>query len=149
MRELITYILKLNIKQLFIEPTDNTFIQFFRYIFVGGIAFLVDGGSLFLIELMGIHYLIAAVFAFVLGLTANFVMSKLIVFNGSEANRSSGIEFIIYGVIGVIGLGITEIIMYVFTDRLGIYFMVSKIIAAAVVLVWNFMARKITLYNKK
>lgn len=149
MRELITYILNLNIKQMFIEPTENTFIQFFRYIFVGGIAFLVDGGSLFLIELMGVHYLIAAVFAFILGLTANFIMSKLIVFKGSKANKSSGIEFLVYGVIGVIGLGITEIIMYIFTDRLGIYFMVSKIIAAAVVLVWNFMARKITLYDEK
>lgn len=149
MRELITYILNLNIKQLFIAPTDNTLIQFFRYIFVGGIAFLVDGGSLFLIELMGIHYLIAAVFSFVLGLTANFIMSKLMVFNGSGANTNSGIEFIVYGVIGVIGLGITEVIMYFFTDKLGLYFMVSKIIAAAVVLVWNFMARKIILYHKK
>ena len=29
----------MKIKQLFSGDTDNTFIQFFRYVFVGGIAF--------------------------------------------------------------------------------------------------------------
>lgn len=148
MSELFTYIFQQDMKKLFMEPTDNVVIQFFRYIFVGGIAFLVDGGSLFLIELMGIHYLIAAVFAFILGLTANFIMSKLLVFNGSESNKSNRVEFIVYGVIGIIGLGITEIIMFAFTEKLNMHFMISKIIAAALVLVWNFMARKIALYNK-
>ena len=147
MCELFTYIIKLEMKKLFIDPTNHSDIQFFRYIFVGGISFVVDGGSLFLIELIGIHYLIAAVFAFILGLTINFVMSKLIVFNGSGTGKSNGAEFAVYVIIGVIGLGLTEVIMYVFTDRLKLYFMISKIIAAAIVLVWNFMARKITLYR--
>lgn len=147
MKELFTYLLKMDWKKLFIEPTDNTILQFFRYVFVGGVAFVVDGGSLFLIELMGVHYLVATAFAFILGLVANFVLSKLLVFQGNESNRSNGIEFFVYGIIGVIGLGITEGIMYVCTEELKLYFMLSKIIAAAIVLVWNFAARKIVLYR--
>lgn len=34
----------MKIKQLFSGDTDNTFIQFFRYVFVGGFAFVVDYG---------------------------------------------------------------------------------------------------------
>ena len=60
MKELLQLIAKFDIKNLFKTPTDNTFIQFFRYLFVGGIAFLVDAGSLFLLELAGLHYLMAA-----------------------------------------------------------------------------------------
>ena len=47
MKELFDYIFKLDFKSLFITKSNNTFIQFFRYIFVGGVAFLADGGSLF------------------------------------------------------------------------------------------------------
>ena len=31
-----------NFKKLFVGDTDNTLIQFFRYVFVGGLAFVVD-----------------------------------------------------------------------------------------------------------
>ena len=147
MKELFDYIFKLDFKKLFITKSNNTFIQFFRYIFVGGVAFLADGGSLFLITTIGVNYLISVIFAFVIGLAVNYGLSKLLVFENSSVNGK--IEFLVYGIIGVIGLGFTEIIMYVLTEIAGLYFMVSKVIATIIVLVWNFVARKITLYRKK
>lgn len=147
MKELFDYIFKLDFKNLFITKTNNTFIQFFRYIFVGGVAFLADGGSLFLITTIGVNYLISVIFAFVIGLAVNYGLSKLLVFEKSSVNGK--IEFLVYGIIGVIGLGFTEIIMYVLTEIAGLYFMVSKVIATIIVLVWNFVARKIILYRKK
>ncbi|WP_418754255.1 GtrA family protein [Eshraghiella crossota] len=147
MKELFDYIFKLDFKNLFITKSNNTFIQFFRYIFVGGVAFLADGGSLFLITTIGVNYLISVIFAFVIGLAVNYGLSKLLVFENSSVNGK--IEFLVYGIIGVIGLGFTEIIMYVLTEIAGLYFMVSKVIATIIVLVWNFVARKITLYRKK
>ena len=147
MKELFDYIFKLDFKSLFITKSNNTFIQFFRYIFVGGVAFLADGGSLFLITTIGVNYLISVIFAFVIGLAVNYGLSKLLVFENSSVNGK--IEFLVYGIIGVIGLGFTEIIMYVLTEIAGLYFMVSKVIATIIVLVWNIVARKITLYRKK
>lgn len=147
MKELFDYIFKLDFKNLFITKSNNTFIQFFRYVFVGGVAFLADGGSLFLITTIGVNYLISVIFAFVIGLAVNYGLSKLLVFENSSVNGK--IEFLVYGIIGVIGLGFTEIIMYVLTEIAGLYFMVSKVIATIIVLVWNFVARKITLYRKK
>lgn len=147
MKELFDYIFKLDFKSLFITKSSNTFIQFFRYIFVGGVSFLADGGSLFLITTIGVNYLISVIFAFVIGLAVNYGLSKLLVFENSSVNGK--IEFLVYGIIGVIGLGFTEIIMYVLTEIAGLYFMVSKVIATIIVLVWNFVARKIILYRKK
>lgn len=148
MEELWKDIIAFDISKLFIEPTKNTFIQLFRYLFVGGTAFAVDAGCLFLLELTGIYYLLAAVFAFTAGLAVNFLLSKALVFKGSESGNSNEVEFLLYAVIGVIGLGLTEMIMYLFTEKLSLYFMVSKVIAAVAVLIWNFAARKITLYRK-
>lgn len=145
MKQLIEYAKKCDIKGLFTEPTTDTLVQFFRYVFVGGVAFLADAGTLWICE-KAVHYLIAAALAFLVGLAVNFVLSKILVF--TENKHNSIFEFIVYGVIGIIGLGLTELLMYLFTDRLGLYFMVSKIIAAVIVLVWNFAARKIILYKE-
>jgi putative flippase GtrA len=135
-----------NFKTLFVCKSDNFYIQAFRYVFVGGIAFVADASLLYLSSLLGIHYLICTAMAFVVGLIVNYLLSKIFVFT-EKAKTGAIIEFVIYAVIGVIGLVITELLMWLFTDIVGIYFMLSKIITAIIVLVWNFLTRKFTLYH--
>lgn len=148
MKEFIGALLRFDIDSLFRKKTTNTFIQFFRYIFVGGFAFLVDAFVLWLCEKF-VHYMIAAAIAFVVGLAANYLLSIFFVFSESKQVKNKAAEFIAYAVIGVIGLGLTEVIMYLLTDICGLYFLLSKIIAAAIVLAWNFVARKKILYTNK
>ena len=147
MKEFFKAILDFNLNRLFREKTTNIFIQFFRYIFVGGFAFLADAFTLWLCE-KWMNYMIAAAIAFVVGLAVNYSLSIWFVFSESSKVKNKVKEFVVYGIIGLIGLLITEGIMYLFTDVFCLYFLISKIIAAAIVLVWNFAARKVVLYNK-
>ena len=136
------------LNKLFIEKTDNTLIQLFRYTFVGGIAFVVDFVSLFLLtEFAGLHYLYSAAIAFILGLIINYILSILWVFNSRTVNKKI-VEIIIFAVIGIIGLGLNEVMIWFFTERLTIYYLYSKLISTAIVYFWNFLARKYVLYNK-
>ena len=144
MKEFFKAILDFNLNRLFREKTTNIFIQFFRYIFVGGFAFLAF--TLWLCE-KWMNYMIAAAIAFVVGLAVNYALSIWFVFSESSKVKNKVKEFVVYGIIGLIGLLITEGIMYLFTDVFGLYFLISKIIAAAIVLVWNFAARKVVLYK--
>ena len=146
MKEFFKAILDFNLNRLFREKTTNIFIQFFRYIFVGGFAFLADAFTLWLCE-KWMNYMIAAAIAFVVGLAVNYALSIRFVFSESSKVKNKVKEFVVYGIIGLIGLLITEGIMYLFTDVFGLYFLISKIIAAAIVLVWNFAARKVVLYK--
>lgn len=148
MKEFFEIIFTFNLKKIFCEPTKNGMLQFFRYAFVGLWATLADWGVLFVLtEPLRVYHLVSAVFAFVVGLAVNFLLSKKFVFSGEEKQHSSSTEFAVYAIIGIIGLGMTEFIMYVMTDKLNFYFMISKIIATGVVFVWNFAARKIVLYR--
>ncbi|MBQ8002183.1 MAG: GtrA family protein [Clostridia bacterium] len=148
MKEFFEIIFSFNLKKIFCEPTRNGLLQFFRYAFVGLWATLADWAMMFsMTEGLKVHYLLSGIVAFVMGLTVNFLLSKKFVFSGEEKQHSSSTEFAVYAIIGVIGLGLTELIMYVLTGRLKIYFMLSKIIATGVVFVWNFAARKIVLYR--
>ncbi|MDE6596116.1 MAG: GtrA family protein [Oscillospiraceae bacterium] len=148
MKELIEYIKKFDLKSIFITETNNTIIQLFRYCFVGGVAFVADWLVVVILTETLLHYLVSAAIGFFAGLAVNFALSKLLVFKSDSQKCGKLGEFLVYAVIGIVGLGITELLMYVFTDVINIHYAVSKIIAAAIVLIWNFFARKVILYKK-
>ena len=149
MKEFFHLLKRFDLKGIFLTPTKNGFLQFFRYLFVGGIATVVDWGVLFgLTELLDMNHLVSAIFAFVAGLATNFLLSKLLVFSANEARSGAFVEFLGYALIGVIGLGITELILYLFTNCMTLHYMLSKAIATGVVLAWNYLARKFLLYKK-
>ena len=148
MKEFIELLKTFNLKGIFLLPTKNGFLQFFRYVFVGGAATIVDWGILYLTtDFFHIYFLISAVAAFVAGLLVNFLLSKLFVFKADEARVNAVMEFVSYAIIGVVGLGITELIMVIFTNHLGLHYMLSKMIATAIVLAWNYFARKLIIYR--
>lgn len=148
MKEFFDLLKKFDLKGLFVLPTTNGFLQFFRYVFVGGVATVVDWGVLFVLtDLCKLYHLISAIVSFIAGLMVNFVLSKLLVFNANEARVNKVFELLGYAVIGVVGLGITELIMYLFSDLAHLHYMLSKMIATAVVLIWNYLARKFILYK--
>ena len=137
------------LKRLFSEPTTQPFIQFFRYVFVGGCSFLVDAGVLWLCVHAGLHYLVGACFGFVAGLVCNFLLSRALVFHAQTPRVGRMLEFLGYALIGLVGLGLTEALLYFFTEIVHLHYMLSKVVASAVVLFWNFFARKIILYRNK
>ena len=143
MKELFEYLIKFNIKKLFREKTNNTFIQFFRYLFVGGIAAVVNIGMLYVFtDILSLYYLLSNVLSFTLGLIVNYLLSKKFVFQ-EEVSISKTKEFIIYAIIGVVGLGLDTFLIWIFTDIMKIYYMISKLLSTMIVFIWNFVARKL------
>ena len=137
------------IKKLFVDKTDNIFLQFFRFIFVGGTAFLIDFFIYFaLVEFAHLNYLISAAIAFFISVLANYYLSTSWVFNQSQIENRA-IEFNIFLAISFVGLIFTEILLYIFTDMCSINYLWSKIIASILVLFWNFSARRVMFYGKK
>ena len=134
-------------QKLLKDNTDKTKIQMFRYLFVGGAAFIVDFLSLFVLtDFFGIYYLISAAIAFILGLVANYLLSISWVFNKRKLNKRH-IEFGVFALIGIVGLGLNEVFIWFFTQDLQIYYLMSKILAAVIILFWNFFARKFILFR--
>ncbi len=138
------------IGRLFTEPTQNVLIQLFRYFLVGGTAFIVDFGLLWaLVELYDLYYLMAAALSFIAGLITNYALSVRWVFH-ERVLHSRVVEFSVFVIIGVVGLGLNEAIIGLATEWLQCHYIASKIISAAVVFFWNFLARKYLLfYGKK
>ena len=121
--------------------------QLVKYGISGFIAFLVDVSILyFLTEYAGINYLISAVFAFSMGMVVVYLLSVQWVFQKRKfKNRHH--EFWIFVLIGVVGLVLNELIIFLFTEYFEYYYLMSKVIATVIVYFWNFFNRKYLLFS--
>lgn len=128
------------------EKIRHISIQFSRYFGVALIGYIFDFGTLILLhEVLHMHYLIAATCGFVIGLIILYILSNKYVFGESKI-KSKSTEFGLFAIIGLIGLGILNLLMWIFTDYFFANYIVSKIIATIFVYMWNFFARR-SLYH--
>ena len=135
---------------LFKGKTGDVRIQVFRYLVSGGTAFLVDAGMLALLtESFGReHLLLWTAIAFAAGLLVTYLFSIFWVFN-NRSMKSLTAEVIIFILIGVCGLGLTELFMWLFAQKAGMHYLIAKIITTILVFVWNFFAKKNILFRSK
>lgn len=127
-------------KNILLGKTNNALFQFVRYLFVGGLAAVVDTGCLyFLNQHFGVNHLLAAAVGFLLGLVTNYLISIAWIFESTGKIKE---EFTLFAIIGAGGLALTELILWAAVDLGGAKVMFGKIVALALVLVWNFGMRK-------
>ena len=111
--------------------------QIMKFGVVGVIATVIDFGIMNLLHYgLGLNILIANTSAFIISLIFNYLASMKYVFVHKEG-MSRRREFIIFVVLSVIGL--------VLNDGLGLEANIAKICATALVMVYNFVTRKIFL----
>ncbi|WP_294163942.1 GtrA family protein [uncultured Senegalimassilia sp.] len=119
--------------------------QLMKFGVVELIAFLRDYSLLALLtEAFGMNYLVSATISFSVSVVFNYVASMRYVFTHKEG-MSRRREFIIFVVLSVIGLGINNACMWAGVELLGVHYLITKIFATAIVMVWNFVTRKIFL----
>ncbi len=133
----------------------KTFLgEFMRYVVVGGIAFLVDFAVLWLAQAFwfgafacGVY--ISTALGFCVGFVVNYVLSLVMVFT-RKRDRVRGRQFGAFSLVALIavtGLLLTELGMWLGVDLLKWDYRLVKIFVTGGVLMWNFLARKIWVFN--
>lgn len=127
------------------------FGQFLKFGVVGAIAFVIDFGTMVALrELLGLNPIIAAAVSFSVSVIFNYIASMRYVFTRRD-DLSRRKELIVFVTLSVIGLAINELIMWLGQEAFaaagidyanGPYYMGVKILATAVVMLWNFFSRK-------
>ena len=130
-----------------VQPSGRLSHQFVRYGFVGGLAYSIDLIALFaLTEFLGIHYLVSAVFAYLLGLVVNYLLSIRWVFNNRNVTDPR-MEFLVFTLVGVVGLLLNVLLLWGFAELLMLHYMVSKGISAFITFPTKFALRKLVLFR--
>lgn len=128
---------------------SRLFAQIIKFGVVGGTAFLIDAGVLFVLtEFFGIHYLISGAVSFTVSVIYNYILSIKWVFDAKK-DVSKTMELAVFIGLSVIGLGINQLMLWFLVDLFHIYYMLSKVVATAVVMVYNFITRKLFIERKE
>ncbi len=122
--------------------------QILRFGVVGVVATVVDY-ALFLVltDVCHLHYLVANPIAFLVSVVCNYILSVKFVFD-VDKSRSTGTQFTFFTAMSAVGLGINELMLWLLSDLLHIPYQLSKLVATAVVMVYNFVTRKLFLERK-
>lgn len=131
--------------------------QFLRYVFVGGVSFIVDYIVLILVrdlvfptQAYGLG--VATVAGAVVGHLVNYYLGLVIAFN-SEREKEQGSNFkafMLIALVGLIGMILKVVLMYIATALFGDeYYKLLNIPVAGICLIWNYIGRKIFVFRKE
>lgn len=135
------------------DYTDNEYMKIGMYLLVGGSAALFEWGMFYVLfqALRGLSLfayqtqavLAATALAFALSTLYHYILCNKFVFeSGSRYNKGAEISLVF--LVSTIGLGWNLLLMWLFTSPsfLGLHPMASKIMASAIVTIWNYVSRK-------
>lgn len=129
--------------------------QFLKFGAVGVLCFFIDTGLYTICNFIGIPYLISGVIGFAVATVFNYTLSMKYVFvRRDDLSRKK--EFIMYVTLSVIGLCLNELILFVCVDLIYGNWgwlqsllvpreaeFLAKIGATGIVMIYNFVTRKI------
>ena len=118
-----------------------------RFCVVGGGCFLLDYGLLYVLtEYGGLPYLWSSGLSFTASVFVNYWLCVVYVFraSGGQTGRQKALFF----GSSIAGLFLNQVCMYVFVDLCGIYYMIAKLLATAIVTIWNYVMKRKALAGK-
>lgn len=129
--------------------------QFLKFGVVGALCFVIDTGLYTICNFIGFPYLISGVIGFSVSVIVNYLLSMKYVFVRRD-DLSRKREFTIYLILSIIGLGINELILFICVELIyGNWAqlqailpargaeILAKIGATGIVMIYNFVTRKI------
>ena len=150
------------LKESFFTKNRKLIFEFLRYVIVGGISAVIDMGVNFVMlfyilggtkDDKGLVAISVAV-GFAVGLLVNFILSNIFVFKEKEQREKGKTlsAFLISALVGVIGFVLTELLTIggtLIIGEGGIWYLILTCFVKGIVLVWNYIGRKIFVYRGK
>ncbi|MGI6423146.1 MAG: GtrA family protein [Candidatus Dojkabacteria bacterium] len=125
-------------------------VQFYRFFIVGVVAFFLNIILFYVLEnIFFVNYIISTIIAFVTALIFNYILSMKYIFKGGD-NRLQFLSkgFYIFTMISLVGLGLHTFLVYFMVDKLDIWSIFSNTMSAGIVMIYNFLARKLILFRE-
>ena len=140
---------------------SNRMKEVVRFVVTGGVCFLIEFAALVALrDGAGLDTLIATPIAFLISVIVNYLMCVGWVFDG--AGKQGSAQRAGFLVTSAVGLGLNELLMLLFraifgedTPVLTVFgftvtmYMVNKVMATVIVMVWNYFTKKWILNRQK
>ena len=126
---------------------NKLLIQIIKFVIVGGIATIIDFAVFFVLhDVLNVSTLPSNFVSFSISVIYNYIASVKWVFDVKKDNPKK--QFAIFMVLSIFGLLLNTIIVYIIIDIFNWWSLIGKVMATSIVMVFNFVTRKIFLEKK-
>lgn len=121
---------------------------FLKFVIVGGFCGILDLLLIyFFTDIMNVWYIYSGIISFILVSVVSFFLNKIITFKNKDGNYKN--QYLGYLLIITGGIMINNFFLYVFTDMLGLWYVISRIFSSLIALFWNYRLNKVLIFQKK
>ncbi len=143
-------------------------LEILRFLIVGGLSTIVDYAVFYLCNKLifknvdfNVNLFFSTALGFLSGFLVNWFLQRFVFKHVTKDDQRDKIVFIKFTVVSLIGLGLTELGMFVASltfdtfnlTVFGITFdfwkLFFKVLMTVIVLIWNYLARKFFVFRKK
>lgn len=119
-------------------------VEFSRYFAVSLIALAIDV-ALLLAAARVMHYLLAATLGFAVGSVTSYLLATRWAFRRRRFTAAHA-EFAVYALVGVLALGINDLVMFLAVGSAGLPLLGAKVVAAGTTFLFGYAVRKRVLF---
>ena len=118
---------------------DDFLLKFIKFAVVGASGLIIDFGTTYVLkEKVKVYRYISSSIGFILAASSNYILNRLWTFHST--NPQVFFEYSSFIIISVIGLGINNSFLWLFSDKFRQNFYLSKLFATGITIIWNFLA---------
>jgi len=123
------------------------FRQVVKFGIVGAVNTIIDFGILnLLISVFGWSILLANTISFSVAVINSFLFNKYWTFRQRGGNTYQQLAGFV--LVALVGLGLSDLLVYYFSDIVGWNYNLAKLLSIPVVFIWNFFASKKLVFKK-
>ncbi len=127
------------------DKRNDLWQQIFKFGIVGFIATVIDFLCIYILkEFLHLPVIISNTLSFCIATIYNYWASIHWVFNVNKEKNPKK-NFILFILFSVMGLLLNDLIVWFTTYEFNIYYLLGKVIATAIVMIFNFITRKLFL----
>lgn len=121
--------------------------KFIKFAIVGVINTLLNWIIFFLLNSLGIYYIVSNVMAYIIATINSYLWNSKWVFGYKKGIKdSASIKFIVLNIIGLI---LNTIILFILVDVFSIGKFIALVITTAIVMVINYVVNKVWVFKNK
>src|SRR3989344_7481420 len=126
----------------------EVFSQAVKFAIVGVANTLINLAVLYILtEFLHIHYIVSAVFAFIVAVTNSFILNKIWTFKENIKHKAAS-RYIKFIIVSIIALVVNLVFLWVMVEYFEMWYMFAQVLAVILNFIINFFGNKLWTFRE-
>lgn len=123
--------------------------EFVKYGFWGAVTTGINLGAFFILESMGLYYIIANIVSYIFAVFVNYFLNKKFVFNTDSSENKNSNQLYKFFTVRLLSLLVDNLLFYLLVSTLHFNVNISRVFLSLFIIIATFGVNKFFVFNTK